>query len=323
MRFLAKSDQKVRQIPIEHIFPGKTQPRGTFDQAELEELAQSIRANGVLQPLTVRRAGSADYELVAGERRLRASVLAGLSHVPCLVISCDDQQAAVYSLLENLQRVDLDPFEEAEGISRLIDEWGVTQEEAARRLGKRQSTIANKLRLLRLSEAQRRAIIQAGLSERHARALLRLQDDKVRAAALDQVIQNNLNVKQTDELVERVLQSVPEGAARGEGGDKHRRTVVIKDVRIFMNTIDRAVETMRSSGIPAVASRQETPDYIECVVRIPKSAALSTAKPAKQLTKQLTKEPAKRPDKSPTRGHSTATHAKGNANNPFSKAAGG
>lgn len=269
MRLNTKTDQKIKQIPVQYIVPNKSQPRAEFSLYELQELADSIRANGVLQPLTVRKRSAQEYELVTGERRLRASKLAGLTTVPCILISCDDERAAVLALLENLQRVDLGPFEEAEGICRLIATWGVTQEEAARRLGKKQSTIANKLRLLKLTEPEREMIVKTGLTERHARALLRIQDDSLRISALQQIIEKNLNVKQTEEFISRLLEHL-------EMREKKisKRTVVIKDVRIFMNTIQKAVSTMRLSGIPAVTAQNETDDYIECVVRIPKAEAV-------------------------------------------------
>lgn len=269
MRLSTKMDQKIKQIPVQYIVPNKSQPRVEFSLYELQELADSIRANGVLQPLTVRKRSAQEYELVTGERRLRASKLAGLTTVPCILISCDDERAAVLALLENLQRVDLGPFEEAEGICRLIATWGVTQEEAARRLGKKQSTIANKLRLLKLTEPEREMIVKTGLTERHARALLRIQDDSLRISALQQIIEKNLNVKQTEEFISRLLEHL-------EMREKKisKRTVVIKDVRIFMNTIQKAVSTMRLSGIPAVTAQNETDDYIECVVRIPKAEAV-------------------------------------------------
>jgi hypothetical protein len=268
MRLRSKEENRVRQIPLVQICPGKAQPRKNFSNEELLELARSIQENGVLQPLTVRKAGLAGFELIAGERRLRAAALAGSEKVPCLVIDCDDQQAAIYSLLENLQRVDLDPFEEAEGIEKLIQEWHITQEEAAKRLGKKQSTIANKLRLLRLAPEEREAIQRAGLTERHARAVLKLKDGGLRSIALRHMIERGLNVKQTEDFVERLLEK-----NREQERKSHRR-IIIKDVRIFMNTINKAVDTMRLSGIDAFTDQKETEEYIECVVRIPKAAAL-------------------------------------------------
>lgn len=269
MRFTTKPDQKIKQIPVSFIVPNKSQPRAEFSAPELQELSDSIRANGVLQPLTVRKWGAQEYELVAGERRLRASKLAGLTTVPCIQIACDDEQAAVLALLENLQRVDLGPFEEAEGICRLIATWGVTQEEAARRLGKKQSTVANKLRLLKLTEEEREMIVQAGLTERHARALLRVQDDSLRLSTLKQVIEKKMNVQQTEDFISRLLEHLETRQKKTS-----KRTIIIKDVRIFMNTIQKAVSTMRMSGIPAITAQNETDDYIECVVRIPKAEAV-------------------------------------------------
>ncbi|MCI9274166.1 MAG: ParB/RepB/Spo0J family partition protein [Clostridiales bacterium] len=267
MLFSSK-DNKVRQIPVIHICPNESQPRTEFSREDLLELSSSIKTNGVLQPLTVRKGKQNKYELIAGERRLRASILAGLDTVPCIVIQCDDAQSAVFALLENLQRVDLGPFEEAEGIDRLIKAWGITQEEAAHRLGKKQSTIANKLRLLKLNGEERRRIVEEGLTERHARALLRLKSSEDRQTILTQVIQKGLNVHQTETLIDQLLEN-----SQSSEKKELRRTVIIKDVRLFMNTISKAVDTMRLSGIPAVTTQNETDDYIECVVRIPKAAA--------------------------------------------------
>ena len=151
LTFLFNNDNKITEIPIIRIRPNKAQPRKQFDEASLTSLSQSITENGILQPLTVRRASQSEYELIAGERRLRASVMAGLKKVPCIIVKCSDKESAIFALLENLQRSDLGVFEEARGISRLIRRFGLTQEEAAQRLGKTQSTIANKLRLLRLT----------------------------------------------------------------------------------------------------------------------------------------------------------------------------
>lgn len=268
MRLRSKEENRVRQIPLVQICPGKAQPRKNFSNEELIELAKSIQENGVLQPLTVRKMGLNGFELIAGERRLRAAALADCERVPCLIIECDDQQAAIYSLLENLQRVDLDPFEEAEGIEKLIQEWHITQEEAAKRLGKKQSTIANKLRLLRLSPEERSLIQESGLTERHARAILKLKDEGLRSIALRHMIERGLNVKQTEDFVERLLER------DRQQEQKNRRRIIIKDVRIFMNTITKAVDTMRLSGIDAFTAQKETDEYIECVVRIPKAAAL-------------------------------------------------
>ena len=180
LNLLVRSENTIADIPIIKIRPNKAQPRKVFSEDELSALSRSIAENGILQPLTVRKVSSTEYELVAGERRLRAAVMAGLRKVPCIVVKCSDRESAVYALLENLQRADLGIFEEARGIAKLIRRYGLTQEQAAIKLGKTQSTIANKLRLLRLSEEEQEWMEKAGLSERHARALIRIENETVR-----------------------------------------------------------------------------------------------------------------------------------------------
>lgn len=260
---------RVVEVNIDQIVPNPAQPRRNFDEQELENLSQSIRVNGLIQPLTVRRTAGG-YELIAGERRMRACRMAGMTTVPCIVNDCTADASAVMAMTENLQRQDLNMFEEAEGIKRLIDTWSVTQEEAAYRLGKSQSTVANKLRLLRLSEKERRRISDAGLTERHARALVRIDDPEVRKNALGTIIEHHYNVRQTDDYVMKLL-------VGNEAGRQHK-TFIIKDVRIFLNTISHAVKTMKQSGIPAQTLQSETDDYIECVVRIPKTQATAGGK---------------------------------------------
>ena len=263
---------KVVEIGVDEIRPNPAQPRRAFDEQELRNLSQSIRVNGLIQPLLVRRLKDG-YELIAGERRLRACRMAGMQKVSCIVSECSAGTSAVLAMAENLQRQNLQIFEEAEGIRRLIEEWHVTQEEAAFRLGKSQSALANKLRLLRLSETERQKITAAGLTERHARALLRIDDPAVRAKVLNAIIEKRLNVQETDRFVEKCLENRSE--------QRQKRTVVVKDVRIFLNTITHAVGIMKQSGIDAQALRSETDDYIEYVVRIPKTeAAAGGKKPA-------------------------------------------
>jgi ParB family chromosome partitioning protein len=264
---LTQERRKVVEISLDKIVPNPSQPRRIFAQNELDSLSESIRANGLLQPILVRKKGFG-YELIAGERRLRACRIAGLKTVSCIVNDCDEKQSAIFAMLENLQRQDLQLFEEAEGIQRLIAEWGVTQEEAASRLGKSQSTLANKMRLLRLSPEQRKKITEAGLTERHARALLRITQEDKRDLVLDEIIDKNLNVHQTDELIESLMTPIP---VLEEPKSKMSRTFIVKDIRIFMNTINNAIDMMKKSGIQAVTQKKETEDYIECVVRIPKA----------------------------------------------------
>lgn len=264
LNFFIKSENKITELPIIRIRPNKSQPRKQFNESELKALSQSISENGILQPLIVRKITSSEYEIVAGERRLRASALAGLKKVPCIVVKCSDKESAVYALLENLQRADLGIFEEARGISRLIRRYGLTQEQAAEKLGKTQSTIANKLRLLRLSNEEQEWIEKSGLSERHARALLRIKDEELRRKALSGVITDGLNVSQTEAFVSSLIQSTPKKQNRGKS------KAVIKDIRIFVNTINKAVDTMRLSGIDAETHKTDYDNFIEYTIRIPK-----------------------------------------------------
>ena len=178
-----KTVQRVVSLNVGLLVPNKSQPRAVFSEGELSALADSIRENGILQPINVRRCG-ADYEIVSGERRLRAAKMCGLEEVPCIVIDVDDEKSAVLALIENIQRKDLSYFEEAVAIDKLIKFYGLTQDEAAARLGKAQSTIANKLRLLKFSDAERNLLIKGNIAERQARALVRIDDQKLRVHAL-------------------------------------------------------------------------------------------------------------------------------------------
>lgn len=271
--FGSKDKLKLTRLPVDKILPNPSQPRKAFDPAELEGLAQSIRENGLLQPVTVRR-DEGGYTLIAGERRLRACKLAGLKEIPALVTDRGPADSAVLALLENLQRKDLDLFEQANALVNLLREWEITQQEAARRLGMSQSALANKIRLLKLTPEEQGEILEHGLTERHARALLRLDDCSLRQRVLATVIQRQLNVAQTEALVAAA-------GAPPKAPSKAKRTFVAKDVRLFINTIDHAVDAMKTAGIPAKAERTETEDYFECTVRIPKWAAA----PIKQRTR--------------------------------------
>lgn len=264
-----KDERKVLDIPIICIRPNKTQPRKNFDEEELMSLAQSISQSGILQPLTVRKLNENEYELIAGERRLRASILAGLKSVPCVLYKCSDMDSAIFALIENLQRSDLNMFEEARGISRLIRKYNITQEEAAIKLGKKQSTIANKLRLLKLSLEEQDWISQAGFSERHARALLRINEEELRKKLLSRIISESMNASETEKLVTDTLLSntLPD--------KKQERKYIVKDLRIFVNTINKAVDTMRLSGINAIAKRVDSEEFIEYTVKIPKAEAIT------------------------------------------------
>ena len=257
---------RVQYIPLGRIRPNPQQPRRSFDEEGLAELAASIRSCGILQPLTVRRAGEG-YELVAGERRLRAARIAGLREVPCLVAQVGEEDSALLALMENLQRRDLDCWEEAQAIARLISRYGLSQEEAARRLGRAQPTVANKLRLRRLPEDGRALLRENGLTERHARALLRLQDPEVQRRAAGDMVRRGMNVAQAEAYVEKLLQSAQVTPPRG------RSTYIIKDVRLFLNSVDRGLHLMRQAGVDAGWDRQDTDREILLTIRIPKRAS--------------------------------------------------
>ncbi|MCL2089373.1 MAG: ParB/RepB/Spo0J family partition protein [Oscillospiraceae bacterium] len=264
--FKKKTINRVVTIPQESIDPNPNQPRKHFDQTELMGLAASIKENGILQPIIVRNdiSSKGRYELISGERRLRASILAGLSEVPCIVMEKSERQSAVLALIENIQRQDLNYFEEAKAISSLISEWGITQEEAARKLGKAQSTLANKLRLLHLSESQRSKILEGGLTERHARALLKLSDTQLRDKTIYYIISKKLNVSQTEEHIEKILDESVE--------KPNQNTVtIVKDVRLFFNTINKAICTMQKAGVDAKAQKITADTHIDYIVRIPLS----------------------------------------------------
>ncbi|MDR2752929.1 MAG: ParB/RepB/Spo0J family partition protein [Oscillospiraceae bacterium] len=271
MKGLPKRKEKagvVLQLPVREVQPSPHQPRRAFHPEELQSLADSIRSNGILQPLTVRQLQTGRYELVAGERRLRAAGLAGLERVPCLLMEISDERSAVLALVENIQRADLGFFEEAEAIARLIETCGYSQEQAARELGRAPSTLSNKLRLLKLPQALRTQIAAAGLTERHARALLRVEDPARQAALLDIVVARSLTVQQTDQLIDTALRKPIQ---------KQKPPVrLVRDVRLFVNSIRHAVETMRASGIAAVSESAENDTHYIYTVRIPKATAVAS-----------------------------------------------
>ena len=253
--------QKILELNIDAIHPNPSQPRKFFGEEELRSLAESIQRNGLIQPIVVRRTLKG-YELVAGERRLRACKMAGLWVIPAVLSEYSENESAVMALIENLQRSNLNLFEEAEGIRRLMQKANLTQEQCAQRLGKSQSSVANKLRLLNLSTNLRQQIISAGLTERHARALLRLPE-KSRQKTLDSILSQKLNVQQTEQMVDKLL-----NPNKKQKSSAPRRLLIIKDVRIFGNTIDHAVKTLQSAGVQAEASCNKKEDCLEWVIRI-------------------------------------------------------
>ena len=254
---------KVFYLPVSQIVPNRAQPRVRFEEGALGELADSIRRYGVLQPLTVRRKGGGGFELVAGERRLRAARMAGLQEVPCLVAAVSEEDSALLALIENIQRRDLNYMEEAAALQKLIALYGLSQEKVAEKLGKSQSAVANKLRLLRLSEPCAQMLLENGLTERHARALLRIEDEEARRAALRHIAQRHLNVAQTEAYIESLLQKKAAPPRRAQG-------FIIKDVRLFLNSINHSMEIMRRSGVDARCGREETDSEITLTIRIPK-----------------------------------------------------
>ncbi len=266
--------EKLLFLSPDSILPNPNQPRRTFDQQELEELAASIRELGLLQPLTVRRTDES-WELVAGERRLRASRLAGLTEVPCLCVRADERASSLLALVENLQRRDLDFWEEALALRGLIDTYGLSQEEAARQLGRSQSAVANKLRLLKLTPEALRILRDGGCSERHARALLRLPSSGEQLAIARRVAEEHLTVARTEALVESALAQPPAPSPKPAPAPKPRNkpTFVVKDVRLFLNTITHALDVMRSAGVNAQCRREDSEQDILLTIRIPRKPA--------------------------------------------------
>lgn len=262
MKEKPRSAGQVLLIPSDSIFPNPNQPRKVFDQSELVNLAISIRMNGILQPITVREVENG-YELVSGERRLRASKLAGLLNVPCIVVEVNSLKSAVFALIENLQRQNLGYFEEALAINKLMKDFSLSQDEAARRLGKAPSTVSNKLRLLALPEEARNQLTENGLSERHARALLRLQENEI-TEVLQKVIDRKLNVTQTDKLVDEYVNRRKE--------PRRQTKIMFSDVKIFLNTINNALDTMQKAGIKAQFRREDKEDSYVYFIEIPKKS---------------------------------------------------
>ena len=263
--------RKIVTLPVGAIKPNPHQPRRQFDPEELRELGESIRLYGILQPLTVRKTGSTTFELVAGERRLRAAVLAGMETVPCLLLNVDAEKSGLLALVENLQRKDLDFIEEAEGLRSLIRTYGMSQEEAARCISKSQSAVANKLRILKLPPELLAKLRSAGLTERHARALLRLEEPEAQRAVLEAIIAGDLTVAKTEAFIDALLRKGAEEAKK----KRKAPVVVLKDVRIFLNTVTRGLSMMNRSGVRAVCERADTDSELVLTIRIPRREEVS------------------------------------------------
>ena len=266
----------IINLPVDSLEPNPVQPRKNFEDESLRELCSSIEEFGILNPLTV-RLRSGRYELVAGERRLRAAKMAGLEDVPCILLDVGLEEASLIALIENLQRKDLDFIEEANGINQLIRMFGLSQEEIARRIGKSQSAVANKLRLLKLPRDVLETLRDRGLTERHGRALLRLPDAESQRAALMHIIDMGLTVALTDSYIDAILaaQSEAEEDAPEEEEEKPlpRRAFIMKDVRVFMNTVMHGLDLMKQGGIMAGMKKQETEEELILTISIPKTKA--------------------------------------------------
>lgn len=238
------------------IRPNPAQPRKVFRQEALDELAESIRQHGILQPLSVRRVGNG-YELIAGERRLRAAQLAGLTEIPCIVMTMDEKESGMAAMVENLQRQDLDFIEEARGISSLMEQWSFSQEQVARILGKSQSAVANKLRLLRHSPAVLDAIRSGGLTERHARALLKLPTEEEKLEAISEILRLGMSVARTESYIEQLLSGKPYKPPK-------------PSIHAFLNNLNQSLARIQLSGVSAISERRETEDQIVLTITIPK-----------------------------------------------------
>lgn len=259
---------RVTMLSPDVISPNPDQPRRYFDPDGLYELAESIRVHGILQPLSVRRKGGGRYELIAGERRLRAAMICGLEQVPCLVLEVSRESSCLLSLIENLQRRDLDFWEEAKALERLTTVYGLSQEEAAAKVGKSQSAVANKLRLLRLPQEVLALLRKHGFTERHARALLRLPTPEAQAAGADLLVKEGWTVARTEKYVEEVLRNQTKGK-------KTRLPLLIRDVRFFLNSLDHSLAVMRSAGVAAQCQRKEEGEDLLLTIRIPKAKGQS------------------------------------------------
>lgn len=286
---------RIISVPIEKLIPNPRQPRAQFDSDSLTALAVSIAQHGILQPLVIRRIGGGAqtlctgfgaeislisesvsmpgkpprpiFEIVAGERRYRAAQMSGLREVPCLLLTCSEAQSAELALVENIQRQDLNPFEEAAAIASLMELQSLTQEQIAAKLAVSQSYVANKLRLLRLGQEERELILANRLTERHARALLKIEQSADRIAVLRMVIARSLNVAQTEQLIRTRLQAQASATPSEREAAKHR---TVRDLRLFYNTIEHAIETVSRAGLPVTQERREDGDSVEYRIRMPK-----------------------------------------------------
>jgi ParB family chromosome partitioning protein len=263
------SGSKILDIPLAQISRNPFQPRREFKDEEIKELARSIQQYGVIQPVIVRKFGNG-FQLIAGERRYRACKILGMGAIPAIMQEMDDAHAAAVSLIENLQRKELNYFEEAEAYARLINDFGMTQDEVAQRIGKSQSSVANKLRLLRLPKEVRRFIITDSITERHSRALLKLNSSEMQKEVLRMIYEKDLTVKETDQVVEKLRENnLPQESNQVNKGQQV--SLVIKDARIFLNTIKETVNRAKQVGLDMSISEKETETEYEIFIRLPKA----------------------------------------------------
>ncbi|MCH5204265.1 MAG: ParB/RepB/Spo0J family partition protein [Oscillospiraceae bacterium] len=267
MNGLFKQKEKIAgqviMADVGMVIPNKSQPRKEFNDDALRSLSQSIKENGILQPIIVRRRG-AIYEIISGERRFRAAKLAGMTEVPCIIKNVGEEESAVLALIENIQRKDLSYFEEAIAIEKLLNVYGLTQEQAAVRLGKAQSTIANKIRLLRFTEGERRLLLTGGLSERQARALIRIDDDLSRSRAIETVVSKRLSIEQTEELVNLILSETPQKRRR-----KSAKVICSVPARLYLNSLNALIKRIRDDKVPCELSESKSENFYEYTLRFP------------------------------------------------------
>ncbi|MGJ7913701.1 nucleoid occlusion protein [Neobacillus sp. LXY-1] len=257
-----KNDE-IKKIPINHIVPNRFQPRTVFDEEKIEELSRTIHIHGIIQPIVVREFAVDQYEIIAGERRWRAMKKLGWTEVPAIVKDMTDTETASVALIENLQREELSPIEEAIAYGKLLELHNLTQEALAQRLGKGQSTVANKLRLLKLPQQVQDALLNKAITERHARALIPLKDPEKQATLLAEIMERNLNVKQTEDRVVKLLE-------QKNAAPKPKRKAFSKDMRIAVNTIRQSLTMVSDSGINLDAEEEEFDDFYQFTIKIPK-----------------------------------------------------
>ena len=256
---------EVKYLPVEQIKANPYQPRKFFERSSLEELAKSIKEYGIMQPISVRLVNGYNYELVAGERRLRASKLAGLTTIPAIIVNICDQDSAVLSIIENLQRQNLNYLEEAEGFQNLIQDYSFTQEALAEKIGKSQSTVANKLRILKLSKNVHKALIEKNLTERHARALLKLADEETQLKVIEKIAKEELTVKKTEDYIESLITRTE---LEKNPKSQQVKRAFLKDVRLLTNTIKQAAEGMNSSGLKTDYYIEESEEGCEILISV-------------------------------------------------------